>query len=538
MDNNEFDRIYNDDALEEYICADTQARNSISTFDYKITCVQLLNYVGVETISGVDYNIFNIDYINITLLKGKFSSAYDGSCIRGIFNTYAPTMDISKPIAFKAYDQSSPPQRKNYIVYTDANKTQTMQNLYDFGKVIDFVFDKYNQCFYLVGSAGDKNVQSDWSETDNTKDDYIKNKPTLSAVATSGDADDVAYDNTSSGMVATDVQGAIDSLKREVSGKAESYDPVLSGALSMHRRDNTIIGSESATLNVQCEASGVQSFASGNRSTASGNYSRAEGYYSVASGEASHAENRGAVASGDYSHCEGKDTVAAGECQHVSGRYNIEDNNDDYAEIIGNGDGISQSPTERSNARTLDWQGNERLAGDLTLYADTPNELGVASAIANKQDALTAGSNIQINNNIISATDTKPDSFYSNDTFPDVTNMVSGGTWKECGIFQIDKGTWLVSVALQYPSNSTGMRSVGMYIDNSSSAASDVTGIIYQQTLQAANGGATNIVLTQLIEASAAKYIHIMGRQTSGNAMGTTTSPIRVRARALRFKQE
>lgn len=533
MDNNEFDRVYNDDASEEYICADTQARNSISTFDYKITCVQILNFSQVVTISGVDYNVFNIDYINITLLKGKFNSAYDGSCIRGIFNTYAPAMDTSKPIVFRAYDQSSPPQRKDYIVYTDANRSQTMQNLYDFGKVMDFVFDKTYQCFYLVGVAGDKNVQSDWSESDSTSDAYIKNKPSLSNVATSGDADDVSYDNTSSGMGATNVQDAIDSLHTNVSSKIESYDGVGNGSFSIGRKDNTTIGSESATLNVNCEASGVQSFASGYEAKAQGNYSRAEGYFSVSSGVASHAENRGAVASGDYSHCEGHDTEAASECQHVSGKYNVVDSNDTYAEIIGNG----TSDNARSNARTLDWQGNERLAGGQTLFAGTANELDVANAISAKQDALTAGSNVQINNNIISATDTKPDNFYSNDSFSDVTNMATGGTWKECGKFQIDKGTWLVSVALQYPSNATGMRSVGMYIDSSSSAASDVTGIVYQQTLQAANGGATNIVLTQLIEVSDTRYIHIMGRQTSGSAMGTTTSPIRVRARALRFKQ-
>lgn len=35
------------------------------------------------------------------------------------------------------------------------------------------------------------NVQSDWSQSDNTKDDYIKNKPSLAAVATSGSYNDL-----------------------------------------------------------------------------------------------------------------------------------------------------------------------------------------------------------------------------------------------------------------------------------------------------------------------------------------------------------
>lgn len=37
-----------------------------------------------------------------------------------------------------------------------------------------------------IASGAEVNVQSDWSETDSTADDYIKNKPSLATVATSG----------------------------------------------------------------------------------------------------------------------------------------------------------------------------------------------------------------------------------------------------------------------------------------------------------------------------------------------------------------
>jgi hypothetical protein len=55
-----------------------------------------------------------------------------------------------------------------------------------------------------------------------------------------------------------------------------------------------------------------------------------------------------------------------------------------YAEVIGNGD----SDNARSNARTLDWDGNEKLAGGLTLGMGTANESSISAA---QLSALLAG---------------------------------------------------------------------------------------------------------------------------------------------------
>lgn len=41
------------------------------------------------------------------------------------------------------------------------------------------------------GGGGVEQIQSDWTQSDNTKKDYIKNKPSLAAVATSGSYDDL-----------------------------------------------------------------------------------------------------------------------------------------------------------------------------------------------------------------------------------------------------------------------------------------------------------------------------------------------------------
>ena len=56
---------------------------------------------------------------------------------------------------------------------------------------------------------------------------------------------------------------------------------------------------------------------------------------------------------------EGSNTTASGEASHVEGRYNIEDPDNKYAHIVGNG----TSNTFRSNAYTLDWSGNAWYAG-------------------------------------------------------------------------------------------------------------------------------------------------------------------------------
>ena len=41
-------------------------------------------------------------------------------------------------------------------------------------------------------TSAEENVQSDWAQTDTEADDYIKNKPNLSTVATSGDYTDLS----------------------------------------------------------------------------------------------------------------------------------------------------------------------------------------------------------------------------------------------------------------------------------------------------------------------------------------------------------
>lgn len=136
--------------------------------------------------------------------------------------------------------------------------------------------------------------------------------------------------------------------------KMDSANPTGTGSLSLNRMSGTTKGDYSVAVGQNC--------------TANGSRALAEGEETIASGRASHAENYATQAKGNRSHADGDHTIANALAQHVFGAYNVADSNTPtarggYVEIVGNG----TSDNARSNARTLDWSGNEVLAGDLTI---------------------------------------------------------------------------------------------------------------------------------------------------------------------------
>lgn len=126
----------------------------------------------------------------------------------------------------------------------------------------------------------------------------------------------------------------------------------------------------------------------GSRAGEIGQQSLAQGLDVEASGTDSHAEGYKAVASGMFSHAEGCLTTANHLSQHVFGEYNVTDpstNASDargtYVEIVGNG-----TSSASSNARTLDWSGNQWIAGN---YSDTNGLLAMKEVTQAQYDALT-----------------------------------------------------------------------------------------------------------------------------------------------------
>ena len=125
-----------------------------------------------------------------------------------------------------------------------------------------------------------------------------------------------------------------------------------------------------------CNALGAYSHAEGYKNIAVGTHSHVEGQQTIAVGNYSHAEGQLTKTTANFSHAEGYGTLASSMFQHVAGKYNVEDASDVYVEIIG----IGTLASSRKNGRTLDWSGNEQLAGSLTLGLGTTNETTITAA--------------------------------------------------------------------------------------------------------------------------------------------------------------
>ena len=194
-------------------------------------------------------------------------------------------------------------------------------------------------------------------------------------------------------------------INAAVDTKMDKENPTGTGAFSLNRKEGTTVGTNSHTEGTNNTASGVSSHAEGDSVVSSGNNSHAEGsatkaigaashaeglnttasggnahaegsgtqatninahaegQYSKATGQASHAEGFFTNAIGVYSHSEGYYTSANSSHQHVQGKYNVIDSNATYAHVVGNG----TSDSARSNAHTLDWDGNAWFQGTVKI---------------------------------------------------------------------------------------------------------------------------------------------------------------------------
>lgn len=149
--------------------------------------------------------------------------------------------------------------------------------------------------------------------------------------------------------------------------------------------DTIASGINSHAEGLMSKAEGKAAHAEGLFTTASGDYSHAEGWMTTASGESAHAQGCETISSGSFSHSGGKNTIASADYQTAIGKYNTED--ETAAVIVGNG----ASEIARSNAMTLDWNGNLKLAGDVTFSGDrsltdelsnlTAEDVGAAPAV-------------------------------------------------------------------------------------------------------------------------------------------------------------
>lgn len=143
--------------------------------------------------------------------------------------------------------------------------------------------------------------------------------------------------------------------------------------------------------------------------------SGASGTASISVGTACHANANNTVAIGDHINANGKYEFSFGR-YNVSGRSSLPivdgdydyDAEGTYVETVGNG-----TSSTRSNARTLDWSGNEWLAGTLTASGATINGL------------ISVSGSISVSDNIL-----------SNDSSLDITTSApSSDYWSQYGIY-------------------------------------------------------------------------------------------------------
>ena len=197
---------------------------------------------------------------------------------------------------------------------------------------------------------------------------------------------------------------------------AEGSNSIASNVAAHAEGNGTTASSANAHAEgYQTVASHVEAHAEGYRAVASGPMSHAEGSDSTASGPMSHAEGSDSIAYGSMSHAQNYYTIANGQSSTAAGKFNVPDSYDswtewvtetsysvgdkvkvtttsdnvttvkgyvcktannsstfttsewtavpemNYAEIIGNG----TADDARSNARALDWDGNEYLQGNI-----------------------------------------------------------------------------------------------------------------------------------------------------------------------------
>lgn len=251
--------------------------------------------------------------------------------------------------------------------------------------------NEYKTKLDSIESGAQVNTQADWQQNDETAKDYVKNRPG----GYEGSPENVLSETTFSGTSATLDMALVlgytyivtfDGIEYVSTAKRDGAYPIFIGntTYAWHGTitdDPFCILGNTNPCTINCDPGDhtvkvdkinivkipekyldikntniVNGSAKGSLRTIGskkedsgyeiGQYAFAEGYNTSASGSASHAEGYYTTASSNY--------------QHVQGKYNIADTTT-YADIIGNG----SSDTERSNAATVDWNGNGWYAGDV-----------------------------------------------------------------------------------------------------------------------------------------------------------------------------
>lgn len=314
------------------------------------------------------------------------------------------------------------------------------------------------------------------------------------------------------------------------------------------------------------DATGDYAHSEGYHSTSEGSYSHAEGFETNASGYASHAEGGGTMASGMHSHAQNHGTKAASADQTALGKYNVEDANGDYALIIGNG----TDDSNRSNALTVDWDGNTtakggEFAGTVKLKSTNidrngsnpssaqyskflqfddkdGDRVGVIAAVR-ETDGRTRMSLYAYNDNgdtevynsisiYVAKDGTRTYSVANPAAFctalhvgdrvekdQSTTVSMANSTYANICSISLPAGTWVIEATAQFANNATGRRFAFISATSASSSGSDI-----RQTganANAVSGSSTLLHCGCTKVLTATTTIYLIGWQNSGEALST-----------------
>lgn len=600
MPNPELSQYHDHDTNTLYDIKDDTARNSINRLSYIDFIVCMIESTG----HGSDNRVC---YTDLTIINGaRFDREKEGTAFRLHCkdNSFLSWTD-EKLVYIHLWGIG----QAHYIpLYTDATKTDiaTVGQLRN--KTIDFVYICYNGNYetaqiYMVSSLADSADLSNYytkTETDNLLSAKVSDNPTFTEASTraniaSGesfaiilgkikkffsDLKTVAFTGSYNDLTDTPTipaaqvnsdwnanSGVAQILNKptipDISTKMDKTNPTGSGDLSINRQVGSNVGAGSAVIGYDCIATGMAAVAGGYQSESNGDFAQANNYMTEANGKASTSNGWKTIADSDY--------------QQVGGKFNIADNADTYAEIIGNG----SDANNRSNARTLDWSGNETIAGDLYFngnvtalssqlsakadssslatvatsgdYDDLLNKPTIPAAqvqadwneadntaadyIKNKPslaavatsgnyndltNKLSAGTNISISaQNEISATDTKP-SDYNGQNSLSAVSVANGTSYVELAHVDLTAGTWIINWAASFPSagsSNTGYRAAGL------ATTGDPYAYMMMQVPAVANNTFTCLSGSCIYVATGNITLRLKARQyqgTSGSALNVT----------------
>ena len=358
-----------------YECKEVKSSNGIAFFEWNITS-DVTSHIG-----NIMFSVRLIKYDNLKIIKEFNTKPSTGTVLEGLnvdnhvtpeiqetlleklekkldlhikekLSDFDDHMTNAKSEVIKARDDTihAAEEIKNTKVPT---KTSELENDSHFlaadteiswGRKADTTIGKRS---VALGANVEASGVNSHAEGSNTKASGSCSHAEGSNTKASGSCSHAEGSNTTASISNSHAEGYFTKASGYIS-HAEGYGTEASGNTS-HAEGN---GSE---------ASGNTSHAEGNATTASGNCSHTEGNNTKASGEYSHAEGNSTKASGNHSHAEGYCTTASGYAQHVQGKYNVIDESNKYAHIVGGG----SREVERKNIHTLDWNGNAEYAGDV-----------------------------------------------------------------------------------------------------------------------------------------------------------------------------